>query len=444
MHIKIKKGLNIPIKGQPTDFKGQISSSNRVALDLKPLPLMRFQLLVKEGEKVLTGQPLLRDKDEPHRFVLSPATGKIIEVIRGDKRSIQTVVIEKTSNEYFEHPSFDLSTKEKIIDFLCQTGLIMQIQMRPFARIPNPILFPKKIFVRAVESAPFLPSMEMQMKGAERYFQEGLTLLSKLAAGNLHLVYKENSTEKAFTDAKDAQKHTISGPHPAGLSSVHIHHIDPIKGLDDITWTLSALDVVCIGHFLLEKKPYLKRVIGLGGDLPEDKIGFYSVDVGISIADILNGFNPEERRLIAGDPLMGKEVTKEGFLGLMQTGLSVLEPEGNRKPFHFLRPGFGRYTQTRAYSSWLFKKLYGFSSLLHGEHRAFIDPNVYDKVMPMRIPTALLIKAMIAEDFERAKELGVLEISPEDLALPTFVCPSKIEMVSIVEEKLRLFYDMIH
>lgn len=444
MHIKIKKGLNIPIKGKPKEFRGNISSSNKVALDLKPLPLMRFQLLVKEGEKVLTGQPLLRDKEISNRVCISPATGKVIEVIRGEKRSIQTVVIEKSQDEFYQYNPFDFSSKEKIVEFLCQTGLIMQMQMRPFARVPNPALLPKKIFIRGVETAPFLPPMEMQVEGMGDYFQEGISLLSKLVENNLHLVFEETSKEKAFLNAKDVQKHTVSGPHPAGLSSVHIHHIDPIKSLDDITWTLSAFDVVCIGYFIREKKPYLKRVISIAGDLPEEKIGFYKVDAGISILDLLGDFNPENRPLISGDPLMGKAVIKEGFLGFFHTGLSILEAEGKRQITHFLKLGFNRYTQTRAYGSWLSKKLFGFTSLLHGERRPFIDTNIYDKVMPMKIPTALLIKAMIAEDFERSKELGALEICPEDLALPTFVCPSKIEMVSIVEEKLKVFYDMIH
>lgn len=443
MQIKIKKGLDIPIKGQPTEFKGEVNSSNIVALDLKSFPPMRFSLLCKEGESVAKGQPLLRDKDVPKRVFLSPASGKIKEIIRGYKRSIKTILIEKSSEPSFQYKDFDTSSKEKIIDFLCETGLIMQIQMRPFARVAHPDFLPKKIFVRGVESAPYLPSMEMQIEGMGEYFAEGLTLLSKLT-NKLHLVYREGSGEKAFTEAKHAKKHTVSGPHPVGLSSVHIHQIDPIEQIDDITWTLSGLDVACIGFFLKEKKPYLHRVISIAGALPEDKIGFYKVEVGAAIADLIKDCDLTNKTLISGDPLMGKAVTKDGFLGFSHLALSVLQEEEKRKTLYFLKPGLNRYTKTRAYGSWLRNKAHWFSSLLHGERRAFIDGSVYDRVMPMRIPTALLIKALLAEDFERAKELGVLEISPEDLALPTFICPSKIEMVSIVEEKLQLFYDMMH
>lgn len=443
MHIKVKKGFDIPIKGKPTEFKGEIASSSHLALDLRSLPSMRLLLLAQEGEAVTKGQPLLRDKDVPKRVLLSPASGKIKKVIRGYKRVIETIVIEKSTDSDFKHEKFDIGSKEKIIDFLCGSGLMMQIQMRPFARIAHPDFFPKKIFVRAVESAPYLPSMEMQIEGHEEHFAEGLQLLSKLT-DKLHLVYREGSEMKAFTDSEFANKHTVSGPHPSSLSSVHIHQIDPIEKLDDITWTLSALDVVCIGHFLKENKPYLHRVISLAGAIDPNKVGFYKVEVGIAVSDLIKDCDLTNKTLISGDPLMGKEVLKEGFLGFSHQALSVLQEEEKRQPLHFLGLGFNRYSKTKAYSSWLRNKAYWFSSLLHGERRAIIDGGVYDRVMPMRIPTALLIKALLAEDFERAKELGVLEISPEDLALPTFICPSKIEMVSIVEEKLQLFYDMMH
>ncbi|MCB1108387.1 MAG: NADH:ubiquinone reductase (Na(+)-transporting) subunit A, partial [Chlamydiia bacterium] len=70
---------------------------------------------------------------------------------------------------------------------------------------------------------------------------------------------------------------------------------------------------------------------------------------------------------------------------------------------------------------------------------AFVDGSYYDRVMPMRIPTMPLIKALLAEDFEKALSLGLLEVDAEDFALPAFICPSKIAMPEIVK-RAQQFY----
>lgn len=446
MHIKVKKGLTIPIQGKPQVFKGEIFPTSKMALDLKPLPPLRLKAFIKEGEKVLKGQPLLEDKEIENRIFISPASGKVIEIIRGYKRAIETVVIEKDSNEEYKYHSFDLSSKDKILCFLTETGLLSNIQMRPFASIARHDLPPKKIFVRALETTPFVPPSHLQVEGMQRYFERGLSLLSELVDENLHLVYGQDETEKAFTEAKNVSKHTVSGPHPASLSSIHIHHIDPIKSIEDVAWVMGVWEVISIGYLIEEKKHYLQRVCSIAGALPQEMIGFYKVPVGMSIKDLLSKVSLDDSyRIISGDPLMGKEVSLDGFLGFFHTSLTVLKEEEKRKPLHFLGLGSKRYTATRAYASyWFRKKEYSFSSKLHGEPRPYVNPEIYDKFLPMQIPTVMLIKALIAEDFETAVELGLLEVAPEDFALATFICPSKIEMVAIAEEKLKKFYEMSH
>ena len=59
--------------------------------------------------------------------------------------------------------------------------------------------------------------------------------------------------------------------------------------------------------------------------------------------------------------------------------------------------------------------------------------------MPMRIPAIALVKAIASEDFELAEQLGLLEVAPEDFALPTFIDPSKNEMVDIVRTGMRRY-----
>ena len=73
----------------------------------------------------------------------------------------------------------------------------------------------------------------------------------------------------------------------------------------------------------------------------------------------------------------------------------------------------------------------------HGERRAFVIGSPYEKVVPLSINPMLLVKSVLAEDYEEAERLGLLEVAPEDFALPTFVCPSKIEMMEIVRKGLK-------
>lgn len=441
-HIKIKKGLDIPIAGKPEKLKPFSLSSSIFALDLKPLTGLRLRLLKKEGENILQGEPLLEDKDIANRIFISPTCGKILQVRRGKKLLIESVVIEKTSDEHFDYGNFDLSSKEQILQTLCKTGLLSLIRMRPFDFMARSDLLPKKIFIKAIESAPFVPSAEMQVEGYDKEFQKGLSVLSTFVEGNIYLVFKKGTSCKAFTEAKDVKKHTTEGVHPVGNSSVHIHHIDPIKDLTDITWTLTVQDVISIGFLIENGKHFLTRIVAIAGDIDPSRRGYYKMPLGVSIKELIKDIDLDSNaRLISGDPLMGKIVTKDDFLGFFHTCFCVINQSSQRKFLHFLRLGKNTYTATGAYLSAFLnkKKLYSFTTALHGEERAFIDPNVYDRLSPMNIPIVPLIKAVLAEDFETAKMLGLLEIAPEDFALPTFICPSKIEMVEIIEKGLKRF-----
>ena len=118
----------------------------------------------------------------------------------------------------------------------------------------------------------------------------------------------------------------------------------------------------------------------------------------------------------------------------------VVIPENTQPDFlHFMGPGFSRYSATGAYASGHLgqNRNWSFTTSLHGEPRPFVTNETYEKVMPMRIPAMLLVKAIMAEDYDLAEELGLLEVDSEDFALPTFVCPSKMEMSEIIRYGLK-------
>ena len=65
--------------------------------------------------------------------------------------------------------------------------------------------------------------------------------------------------------------------------------------------------------------------------------------------------------------------------------------------------------------------------------------DVFDSVMPMRIPIALLLRALAAGDLESARRFGALELAEEDLALCSFLCPAKLEYGELLRAALDHF-----
>lgn len=444
-HIKIKNGLDIPIKGKPSGEVRPLDKPPWVALNLSSFDDTKFRMLARRGDTVRIGQPIAQDKAVPERMFVSPGSGKIKETRRGLKRRVLEVVVElDTKEEYEELGGINIQTadKESIIAKLLQGGLFASIRMRPCSVLANPSHTPSRIFVKAIESAPFAPSAEMQIKGHEKEFQAGLLALSKLTSGAVHLVYRKGTDCDAFVNAENVEKHTAEGPHPVANHSVHIHHIDPIEKNNEVVWTVTAYDVVCIGVLLTTGRVHTDRVISIAGTgiLPEMR-GYYKARAGYPVEKLIDTRNAQGiLRHVSGDLLTGDKVEVEGSLGFQHnTFCSILE-NNQREFLHFFRLGLGKFSASKAYLSGFLNsksKEYEFTTNQHGEERAFVDGRIYDKVMPLQISTMHLVKAILADDFDLAEELGILEVDSEDFALPTFVCPCKVEMSDILKSALK-------
>lgn len=440
MHIRVKKGLDIPLKGIPVGEPLPLKEPLEVSLNLAPFEQTKFKLLAKVGDKVKKGEPLVEDKRFVGSCFPSPAGGIVKEIRRGLKRRLLDIVIEVSHPEdelRLQPLNVSTTSKEELIAFLKKTGAFALIRSRPFDRLADPAKVPRAIFVKGCETAPLTPSQEAQVAGHEADFKMGLEALSRLTSGAVHLVYSKGSTFKPFLEASHCEKHTVEGPHPAGNPSVHIEAIDPIRASDDCVWTLTALDVVVIGHWLRTGTYLVDRIVAIGGPgIIPGKAGFVKTRIGVPIASLLPGrVESGYIRLISGNPLMGHKVDEGDFLGFYDTVFCVIPENQSRQLLHFFRLGQDKFTASRAYFS---SRALGFdfTTSQHGEPRPFIDPALYDRVQPLHVPTMPLVKSVMAGDFDEAEVLGLLEVAPEDFALPAFVCPSKIEMTEIIKEGL--------
>lgn len=452
--IKITKGLDIPIDGKPEGrikalipggSADQLINPGYISLNLRSFSDLKFTLLVKQDEVVKVGQPLAEDKSTPGRMFVSPAAGTIKDIRRGFKRSLQDIVIAVDSEEkYHEYEKSSSFNRESLIKLMKEAGIFSHIRVRPFNRLADPYKTPRSIFVKAIESAPFMPSAEMQVEGHEKEFQIGLDALKMLTDGSVHLIYRAESNNKAFTQAANVQKHSAEGPHPVGNASLHIQSLDPIKKVNDIVWVLNAHQVVALGYLLEHGKHYVHRVISIAGPgiLPGQR-GYFKSREGYPISPLIAGrIHKGPQRFISGDPLTGHKVEEQDFIGFDDYVFCVIPENYDRQFLHFFRLGLGKYSFSKAYLSGHFDNShrdYFFSTSQHGEHRAFIDSTLYDQVQPLAVPTMLLVKAVMAEDFELAESLGLLEVIGEDFALPSFVDPSKNDMNDIINKGLKRF-----
>ena len=453
---KRKRGLDIPIadgpEGQGTHFQGLIvkplETPKQIAFNFDSFEEVKFRVLVKQGDIVKIGQPLAEDKDVPGRMFVSPAAGSIFDVRRGEKRRLSAIVIDVAEKEeYVPKEPLDLRniSRDALKKELLEGGLFAHIRSRPFNLLANPAKTPRSIFVKAIESAPFMPPAELQVVGKEREFQMGLLALGKLTDGQVHLVMRDSSTCKAFTGAQGVQIHTAEGPHPVANSSIHISQIDPIRKIDDVVWTVGVLDVIAIGHFLLHGKIAIERVISIAGtEILPSKRGYFFARLGHSIASLIEGRYEQNQqvRFISGDVLTGNKVESYDFLGFQHTAVCALSDTTSREFLSFFRLGADKYTASGAYLSGHLNSdthKWVFTTSQHGEERAFIDGSVYERVMPLPVLPLQLVRALLSEDYELAQELGLLEVDTEDFALPEFVCPCKIEMMDIVKSGLKQY-----
>lgn len=441
MDIRIKRGLKLSLRGAPTGQVVELSVPKLAAVDVSLFDNMRLQVLVKPGDRVLIGDPVLEDKQCAGRLFTAPVSGTVTDIVRGSKRRILHVVIKSDSKQRQKEfvPIAD-PTREELVQRFLECGLFGSIEQRPLRRLADPHSAPEAIFISAVNSAPYRPMPEHEVEGHEDDFAAGIKALHVLTDGPIHLIHDPNTTCRAFKEAK-ANCHTITGLHPKGNFSIHIAYLHPIKEAKQNIWTLTVHEVIRIGA-ILRGKVYNTCVIGLGGEgVQSEYRKFYRVNVGHHIPEITNNaFTDSSIRIISGDPLTGARIDNSGFLGAKHDAVSVMTDRPRRTFLHFLRLGTNRPTLTNTYLSTLrSNQSFPATTQKHGEKRAFVDGGYYDRFMPLRVPTMPLIKALIAEDFDKALALGLLEVDPEDFAPAAFICPSKIAMPSIVREAQKSF-----
>lgn len=431
--IRSRKGLDLSLGLSQLSDERKVDSGALVGADLSPFSSLPLRVLVREGDTVRAGEPLVEERAESKRKIVSLWSGKVKEIRRGLKRQPLCIIIEKSDAKprLLEPIESATATQNQVLERIGALGLFSQISQRPFDIPASPALLPAAIFIKAVDKAPGALGYESITEKHAELFNKGLEALQQIAPGAVHLVCDEASSFAPFKSNPMAHCHSVEGPYPACSASLHIAHIAPIQSLDNRIWTLDALTVIALGKGLCEGACFTERLVAVYDGAFAQLI---DCKAGTLLCDLI-GKEPSGR-IICGNPLTGSEKSAEDPLPDTCQSIFILPEDHRREMLHFMRLKSSGYTATRTFIK---PKQPHISTNQNGEERPFVDGSIYDRLTPLSIPIMPLVKAVIAEDFERAKELGLLEVSGEDFALAAFICPSKIEMVEIISAGLKLY-----
>lgn len=444
--IRIKKGLDLKLVGEAQANVSSVSRSQVYSIKPSDFHKVTPKLVVKEGAEVKAGEVVFYSKnDEAVKFV-SPVSGKIIEIIRGEKRVILEIRIQADSHDTFvEHGKKDpkAMSDEQVKAHLLASGCWPFIKQRPYDVVANSAETPKAIFISAYSSAPLSADVEVALKDKVAAFQTGVDALSKLTKGKVHLSVN-GKVSSIFSSISGVELHKVYGPHPAGNVGVQISKIDPVNAGERV-WVVAAQDVAIIGELFLSGKFEASRTIALSGSEVLNP-QYYTVKVGAQIKDIVSGkLASDNVRIISGDVLTGNKVALSGNLNYYANTVTVI-PEGNQYRMFGWMPfaGANKHSMQRTALSWLMPgKKYTPDTNLNGEERALVVTGEMEKVMPMDIYPMQLLKACLANDIEKMENLGIYEVAPEDFALVDYSNTSKLEAQVIIREALDLMINEV-
>ena len=263
--IKLRKGLDINLKGKATEELFSVKEPGIYGLVPDDFPGITPKVVVKEQEYVMAGGPLFVDKNHPEVKFVSPVSGVVTSVERGERRKVMCITVQAAEEQDFEEfgvkKVVELSA-DAVKAALMQAGLFAFMKQRPYDVIADPTVAPKAIFVSAFDSSPLAPDFEFVLKGEEQNFQTGLDALAKMAKTYLGISAKQKAA--ALTNAQNVTVTVFDGPHPAGNVGVQIHHIDAVnKG--ETVWTIGAQEVIFIGRLFNTGRVNFTRTVAVTG-----------------------------------------------------------------------------------------------------------------------------------------------------------------------------------
>jgi len=387
----------------PIDFEA--SSTEQLGLLGSDYRGVHFELLCEAGDSVQAGAPVMRDARRPEICIPAPGAGRIIRVDRGARRKLLSLQLEVDDSpgviELKPPSGLDRDSQRS---FMLGCGSWSHLRTRPFGNIPDPDAEPAAIFVTAIDEEPLAPSVATIVDAFADEFSAAVGMLARVSNAPLYVCYAP-AYRPPLDPGSAAICRSFSGDEAAGLPGRHIQALCPVGFAGGEAWHIGYQQVIALGHLLLHGRPWLQRVISLGGDAIT-RPRCLLVPVGAAIDELLVGeVDAGPTRVLNGSSVFGRDaVSGQAFLGAHQRQLTVLRGSS--------RNSEGDVVDALIPGDWL---------------ESLAPPGIYP------VP---LLRALQLGDAERAGQLGALELVEEDLVPLSRACVSNSDYAQLLRRVL--------
>ena len=437
--ITIKKGHNINISGLASREFSNAPAQKFVSISPQDFNYIKPKLLVKEGDQVSLGDALFFDKINPEVKWPSIASGTISKIVYGERRAVLDIIIEvdeEKEKNIESDKQINLSSKDNVKEFIQKHNFWPFFTQRPFNKVVNPSDSPKCIVVSLADSSPLANDLSFSLAENKEYIISALSNLKKLTDGNLYVAVRGDNFS-FLSDYDFVNLIQVEGPHPSGNVGVILNRVNPLNQ-NEVVWTVQGSHLPVLGKLFSKGIIDFSLNICVGG--PAVKPSYIKSRLGARFDLYKDSLLMENIRIISGNVLTGKQVDIDGFLGFYHSSFSVIEESFERPFIGWLHPGGkSKYSVFNAYLG-SNKKSFDFTTLQNGSNRAFVPVDAWEKVFPMDIYINALARSIEANDIDEMEQLGIYECDEEDVALCSFVCPSKSDVGAIIRKGLDTIY----
>ena len=347
--VRVKKGWQFKINGTPsTRLENRLDLKHVAAIPAK-IPFIKPRLTAQVGDQVNIGSPLFEDKKNPGIKFLSPGGGKIVAVNYGPRRVIDEIIIQIDKEESYEKfESFNARTlsqldRETLISKLMAGGVWPFIRQLPYREIADPESKPATVWVSLDSVDPFQPLPEICYKDQRSFFDMGIKALRKLADCVNISQYAEN---RSVDGLDQLVTHQVFGDYPANDPGVVLYHTKQ-SSADNHAWYINGQDLLLIGEFLSTGLYPIKRIVSFSDGTIENSL-HVKTRLGVQLNELYPLHkNMRHLRWIIGGIFSGYTGQADGFLGMYETSVMVVEDARKSELFGFLRPGLNKFSNSR-------------------------------------------------------------------------------------------------
>ncbi|RPG42698.1 MAG: NADH:ubiquinone reductase (Na(+)-transporting) subunit A [Gammaproteobacteria bacterium TMED112] len=429
--IKMKGGLDVPLHGSVKNNNLDKTYTKFSAVLADDYFGFKPKILVREGDLVSKGAPLLEDKTNPGFTINSPINGEIHEINRGEKRALVSIVIKKTNDDSI---AFDQASDK--IENLKNASLWDSFRERPFNRVPYLNTKPDFLFINACKADGLEVSPNQILEGENENFLAGIKYLIDAFECEVNLCSYSN----IYVGNLAVNQYVVEGKYPAGNSSIHIQKIKPLTK-NTKTWTMNWQDVVRIGSSVKSGNFCFDKYVSICGPAcDEPKV--VKTNLGANMEELTAGMLSSNLRKVSGSLLFGRSGDSySDYLTRYSNQISLVSDEREATFFNWLKPGLENHSNSNVFlSSFLKPEKFNFDTNINGGYRAIVPIGVFDEVNPFDIDSTLFLKSLAIADLVALRELGIFDLAEEDMGIFSYVCPSKYDYVALFNDCMEMIW----